>query len=62
MSYPTLGVRPLESIAETPSDIFSAQIRYCSLAMETLINLHAENEKENFQAQTKSRLHETGPA
>jgi len=45
-----------------PSDIFFAQIQYCSLATETLINLHAENEKENFQAQTESRLHETGPA
>jgi hypothetical protein len=56
-------VRPLESKAETPSDIFFfAQIRYCSLATETLINLHAENQKENYQAQTESRLHETGPA
>jgi hypothetical protein len=33
----------------------------CSLAGETLVSVHAENQK-NFQAQTESRIHETGPA
>ncbi len=33
----------------------------CPSAGKTLVSLHAENQK-NFQAQTESRLHETGPA
>src|SRR5262249_22609109 len=40
---------------------YLAQISSCSPAGETLVSVHAENQK-NFQAQTESRLHETGPA